>query len=76
MHGAAVAPQVWTEKFTSLPFVQKTLIIGEWIKNGVILPMLWGIVLWINSPGSMKICDVKRKGFVTKIKGSMLGVAK
>lgn len=64
-----MAPQVWIEKFTSLLFVQNMSIIGEWVKNGVILPMLGGVILWINSPGSMKICDVKRKGFFTKNKG-------
>lgn len=60
VYGAAVAPQVWREKFTSLPFVQKMSIISEWIKNGGILPMLCGVVLWISSPASMKICGVKQ----------------
>lgn len=48
-------------KFTNLSFVQKMSIVGEWVKNGGILPILCGAVLWINSPGSMKTCSVKRK---------------
>lgn len=76
VHGAAVAPQVWMKKFTSLPFVQKTSTVSEWVKSGWILPMLHGVVLWINSPGNMKICGGKRNRSVMKIKGNMLRVTK
>lgn len=76
VHGAAVAPQVWMKKFTSLPFVQKMSTVSEWVKSGWILPMLHGVVLWINSPGNMKICGGKRNRSVMKIKGNMLRVTK
>lgn len=76
VHGAAVAPQVWMEKFASLPFVQKMVTVSELVKNCSILSMLCSVVLWINSPGSMKICSVKRNRFFMKIKGSMLRVTK
>lgn len=51
-------------------FVQKMSIASEWVKNGGILPMLCGVVLCINSPGSMKMCGVKRNRFFVKIKGA------
>lgn len=57
-------------------FVQKISIVCEWVKNGGILSMLCGVVLCINSSGSLKIRGVKRNRFFTKIKGSMLRVTK
>lgn len=57
-------------------FCTKVVTVSELVKNCRILSMLCSVVLWINSPGSIKICSVERNRFFMKVKGNMLRVTK